>query len=166
MVLRSILLACTVGAASCALSAAQADVRVEPSQLQGPRPLQEQTRSAAIRDYLHAWQTVNAAFDRNDPAALDRDFVGTAHDKLADAIKQQAALGLHARYVDKSHDIQIVFYSPEGLSIELTDTVQFDIQVLDHDKLQTTQQVSARYIVVLTPAEVRWRVRVFQAQFE
>jgi len=38
--------------------------------------------------------------------------------------------------------------------------------MLDHDKLQTTQQVRARYIVVLTPAEVRWRVRVFQAQPE
>ena len=166
MMLRSILLTCTFGAACCALCAAQADVRVEPTHLQGPRALEEQTQSAAIRDYLHAWQTANAAFDRNDAAALDRDFIGTAHDKLADAVRQQAALGLHTRYVDKSHDIQIVFYSPEGLSIELTDTVQYDVQVLDHDKLQTTQQVSARYIVVLTPAEVRWRVRVFQAQLE
>jgi len=70
------------------------------------------------------------------------------------------------RYQDKSHDIQMVFYSPEGLSVELTDDVQYDVQMLDHDKLQTKQQVRARYIVVLTPAEVRWRVRVFQAQFE
>ncbi|SRR5579871_6157221 len=166
MALRSMLLTCAVSAAFCASGAAQPDVRVEASHLQGPRPLQEQTQSAAVRDYLHAWQTMNAAFDRNDVAALDRDFVGTAHDKLADAVRQQAAMGLHARYIDKAHDIQIAFYSPEGLSIELTDTVQYDIQVLDHDKLQTTQQVSARYIVVLTPAEVRWRVRVFQAQFE
>ena len=164
--LRSILIAGTVAAASCAFSAAQNDVRVEPSHLEGPRPLQDQTQSAAIRDYLQAWKTVNAAFDRNDVAALDRDFVGTAHDKLADAIRQQAALGLHTRYADKSHDIQILFYSPEGLSIELSDTVQYDVQVLDHDNVQSTQQASARYIVVLTPAEVRWRVRVFQAQSE
>jgi hypothetical protein len=27
-----------------------------------------------------------------------------------------------------------------------------------------TQQVTTRYIVVLTPSEVRWRVRIFQAQ--
>ena len=117
-----------------------------------------------IRDYLRAWQTVNAAFERNDAGVLDRDFVGTARDKLAEAVQQQVTAGIHTRYQDKSHDIQIIFYSPEGLSIELTDTVQYDVQVLDHDRAQTKQQVSARYIVVLTPAEVRWRVRVFQAQ--
>lgn len=162
--LRSILFGCTVFAASSALCAAQPDVRVEPSHLQGPRDLQEQTQSAVIRDYLRAWQTVNAAFEGNDAGVLDRDFVGTARDKLAEAVQQQVTAGIHTRYQDKSHDIQIIFYSPEGLSIELTDTVQYDVQVLDHDGAQTKQQVSARYIVVLTPAEVRWRVRVFQAQ--
>ena len=104
--------------------------------------------------------------ERNDAGLLDKDFAGTARDKLADTVKQQAALGIHTRYQDKSHDLKIVFYSPEGLSVELTDDVQYDVQLLDHDKVQTTQQVSARYIVVLTPAEVRWRVRVFQAQLE
>jgi len=153
-------------AAAPACCAAQADVRVEPSHLQGPRQLEEQTQSAAVRNYLQAWQTLGTALDRNDIALLDKDFVGTARDKLAETIQQQAALGIHTRYQDKSHDIKIVFYSPEGLSIELTDDVQYDVQMLDHDKLQTTQQVRARYIVVLTPAEVRWRVRVFQAQPE
>lgn len=161
-----LLIACTLVAASPALSTAQADVRVEPTHLSGPRTLEEQTQSAVIRDYLRAWQTVNTAFERNDAALLDRDFVGTAHDRLAKTIGQQTAAGIRTRYRDKSHDIQIVFYSPEGLSIELTDTVQYDVDVLDHDKVQTTQQVSSRYIVVLTPAEVRWRVRVFQAQSE
>jgi anti-sigma factor RsiW len=165
-VLRSFFIACTAAAASCALCAAQPGVRVEPTHLEGPRPLQEQTRAAVIRDYLQAWKAVSAAFDQNSAALLGSDFVGTAHDKLAEAIRQQAAAGIHTRYLDKSHDIQIVFYSPEGLSIQLIDNVQYDVQVLDHDKVQTTQQVGARYIVVLTPAEVRWRVRVFQAEFE
>lgn len=164
--LRSLLFGFTVVAASSAWCAAQPDVRVEPSHLQGPRVLQEQTQSAAIRDYLRAWKTMDTALDQNNPGVLDRDFVGTAHDKLAEAVQQQTAAGIHTRYQDKSHDIQIVFYSPEGLSIELTDTVQYDVQVLDHDRVQTTQQVSARYIVVLTPAEVRWRVRVFQGQVD
>ena len=166
MVPRSILVVFALIAVAPALCAGQPDVRVEPTHLQGSRELQEQTQSAVVRDYLAAWQTVSTAFDRNDPALLDRDFVGTARDNLADTVRQQAALGIHTRYVDKSHDIQIVFYSPEGLSIELTDNVQYEVQMLDHDKVQTTQQVRARYIVVLTPAEVRWRVRVFQAQFE
>lgn len=160
------ILTCALIAISTAWCGAQADVRVEPSHLQGPRALEEQTQSAVIRDYLRAWQTINAAFQSNNAALLDRDFVGTAHDKLAETIHQQAAAGIHTHYRDKSHDIQIVFYSPEGLSIELTDTVQYDVDVLDHDRVQTTQQVSSRYIVVLTPAEVRWRVRVFQAQLE
>ena len=163
---RSLLVIFAVMASAPAFCADHPDVRVEPTHLQGPRELQEQTQSAVVRDYLAAWQTVSTALDRNDAGLLDRDFVGTARDKLAETVRQQAALGIHTRYVDTAHDIQIVFYSPEGLSIELTDNVQYEVQMLDHDKVQTTQQVRARYIVVLTPAEVRWRVRVFQAQFE
>jgi predicted PhzF superfamily epimerase YddE/YHI9 len=146
--------------------AAQADVRVQPTRLQGPRALEEQTQTTVVRNYLQAWETLKVALDHNDATLLDKDFAGTARDKLAETVQQQSALGIHTRYQDKSHDIKIAFYSPEGLSIELTDDVQYDVQMLDHDKLQTTQQVRARYIVVLTPAEVRWRVRVFQAQFE
>jgi hypothetical protein len=58
----------------------------------------------------------------------------------------------------------LVFYSPEGLSIQLLDTVEYDLQVLDHDKLQTTQHIRAQYVAVLTPTEVRWKVRLFQAK--
>jgi len=56
-----------------------------------------------------------------------------------------------------------LFYSPDGLSIELTDKVDYEVQVIDHDKVITTQRESSRYLVVLTPAEVRWKVRVFQS---
>jgi hypothetical protein len=49
------------------------------------------------------------------------------------------------------------------LSIELTDTVEYDVQLIDHDKVISTQHESARYLVVLAPSEVRWRVRVFQS---
>ena len=67
-------------------------------------------------------------------------------------------------YQDRAHDLQIVFYSPEGLSIQIVDTVDYDEQVLDHDKVLATKLVRKRYVVVLTPSEVRWRVRVFQAE--
>jgi len=164
--IRSISIVCALMASGLAVCAAQADVRVEPTHIQGPRTLEEQTQATVVRNYLQAWETMRTALDHNNVSLLDRDFAGTARDKLAATIEQQAALGIHMRYQDKSHDIQMVFYSPEGLSVELTDDVQYDVQMLDHDKLQTTQQVRARYIVVLTPAEVRWRVRVFQAQFE
>jgi hypothetical protein len=46
------------------------------------------------------------------------------------------------------------------------DNVEYEVQVLDHGKIQTTQTAHARYVVVMTPAEVRWRVRVFQGVSE
>ena len=142
---------------------AQAPVQVEPENLKGPRVLQDQTKSAVIRDYLKSWQSLRSAMEQNRADLLSADFVGTAKEKLTEAIEQQASLGIHTRYRDLAHDIQIVFYSPEGTSIELTDKVDYEVQVLDHEKVTATQRVSARYVVVMTPAEVRWRVRVFQA---
>ena len=97
---------------------------------------------------------------------LDRDFTGTAKEKLADAIREQAKLGIHTLYRDTAHDLQLVFYSPEGLSIQLVDTVEYDVQILDGQKVQTTQHVRVRYVAVLTPTEVRWKVRIFQAESE
>jgi hypothetical protein len=160
--LKTLLILGTALAAS-GYGCAQATVHVEPASLHGPRVLEEQTSAAAFRDYLQAWKSFSAALDRNQPGLLDADFVGTAKDKLADTIQQQAALGIGTQYQDRSHDLQIVFYSPEGQSIEMTDKVEYDVRILDRGKVKTTQHVSARYLIVLTPAEVRWRVRVFQA---
>jgi len=104
--------------------------------------------------------------EQNRAEVLDSAFVGTAKDKLAETIQQQAKLGIHTSYQDRAHDLQIVFYSPEGLSIELIDKVEYDVQIVDRDRVKTTQHVNATYVIVLTPAEVRWRVRVFQAVSE
>ncbi len=163
MMLKSILTLCIVFNAASGWGAAQALVHVEPAHLQGPRPLQEQTGTAAIRDYMQSWQSFSAAFEQNRAELLSPDFVGTAKEKLTDTIQKQTALRIRTRYVDREHDLQIVFYSPEGLSIEILDKVQYDMQVLDQNKVIATQRMSTRYLVVLTPAEVRWRVRVFQA---
>jgi len=40
------------------------------------------------------------------------------------------------------------------------------VELLDRDKSVGAQRVRDRYIVVMTPAETRWRVRVFQAVTE
>lgn len=146
--------------------AAQPTLRVEPANLDGPRQLQEQTAAGAVRDYMQAWQSLGAALNQNSAELLNADFVGTAKDKLTETIHAQASLGIRTEYQDRAHDVQIVFYSPEGLSIELIDTVDYDVQVFDHDKPEATQQVRQRYVVVMTPAEVRWRVRVMQAEGE
>ncbi len=146
--------------------AAQPAVQVDTSQVQGPRPLEDQTKTAAIRGYLKAWQSMGDALVQNRVDLLDADFVGAAKDNLTATIGEQTKLGLQTRYQDRAHHIQFVFYSPEGLSIELIDQVKYDVQVIDHGKPISTVPASARYIVVLTPSEVQWRVRVMQADSE
>lgn len=147
-----------------AIVAAQATVRVEAAHLDGPRVLAPQTAQAVIRDYLQSWKAMRAALEQNQPNLLAADFTGTARDKLSTAVQEQTAAGLHTLYRDRAHDLQIVFYSPEGLSVELTDVVDYDVQVFDHDKLLTSEPVHARYLIMMTPSEVRWRVRVMQAE--
>jgi hypothetical protein len=164
--LRSLLVLSTalIAAGSCALG--QASVRVELANLEGPRILADQTANAAVKNYIESWRSLKDALQQNRPELLNHDFVGTAQQKLTDTIQQQSKLGLKTSYLDHSHDIQIVFYSPEGLSVELIDNVEYDVQVSDKDKVLTTQPVHARYEVVMTPTEVRWRVRVMQATAE
>lgn len=153
-------------AAILALGSDQPAVHVEPTDSVGPRPLEKQTETAVIRDYLQAWRSMSAALEQNRADLLDPDFIGTAKEKLAGTIRDQAKLGIHTRYRDTAHDIQLVFYSPEGLSIQVVDTVEYDVQILDGEAVVTTQHVRAPYVAVLTPTEVRWKVRVFQAEPE
>jgi hypothetical protein len=150
-------------AAILALGSDQPVVRVSRTDSVGPRPLEKQTETAVIRNYLQAWRSMSAAFEQNRVDLLDPDFTGTAKEKLAGTIREQAKLGIQTRYRDTAHDIQLVFYSPEGLSIQVVDTVEYDVQILDREVVVTTQHVRARYVAVLTPTEVRWKVRVFQA---
>jgi hypothetical protein len=164
--LKTMLVLFSITAAPGALLAAQPVVNVEPPNLHGPRPLQDQTATAVVRDYLESWQSLSAALRQNRADLLDQDFVGTAKDKLTDTIHQQSALVLHTRYQDRVHNIQIVFYSPDGLSIQLVDNVEYDERVVDQQKVLTTQHTHTRYTVVMTPAETRWRVRIFQAEPE
>jgi hypothetical protein len=142
----------------------QPSVQVQPPDLHGSRALEPQTQSAVIRDYLESWQAFRTAFEQNQPGLLDADFVGIARDKLGAAINDQTKLGIHTDYRDLSHNLQIVSYSPEGLSIQLIDTVEYDEQIFDRDKAIATEHITARYLVMLTPAETRWKIRVFQAE--
>lgn len=165
--MRRTILAVGLCAGLAAVAAAQEPtVTVAPPHLQGPRELEQRTATAVVQDYIESWQSLREALNSNRASALDRDFIGDAKAKLTDTIQQQERAGIHTKYRDRSHDVQIVFYSPEGLSIQLTDKVEYDVQVFDHDKLQTAQHVTSRYVVVMTPTEVRWRVRVFQAVAE
>lgn len=160
---RLVLLSWALAVALPAL-ADQPSVQVQPPDLHGSRALEPQTQAAVVRDYLESWQSFSAAFEQNQASLLNTDFTGVARDKLGAAIDSQTKLGIHTRYQDLSHNLQIVFYSPEGLSIELIDTVEYDEQIFDHDKPVATQHVSTRYLVMFTPAETRWKIRLFQAE--
>jgi hypothetical protein len=160
------LILCSIFAAMLVFAADEPAVRVEPTGSVGPRPLEKQTEKAVVRDYLQAWRSMSAALEQNRAELLDADFVGAAKQKLSDTIREQARLGMETRYRDTAHDLRLAFYSPEGMSIQLLDTVEYEVQVVDHGKVQSTQQVRVRYVAVLTPTEVRWKVRVFQAEPE
>ena len=162
--IRRLLVLAMLLAASGALAADHGSVQVEPAHLQGPRALAPQTASAVVRDYLQAWGSLSAAMEQNRPDLLDENFVGLAREKLAAAVADESKLGLHIHYQERTHDIKIVFYSPDGLSIQVVDTIEYEEQLLDHEKVITVQPVRARYVAVLTPTEVQWKVRVLQAE--
>lgn len=149
-----------------ALCAQEASVQVQPPDVHGSREVEDLTASAAVRDYLESWKAFRSALDENQPQLLQQDFVGTALTKLSATVAQQNQLGIHTRYVDRSHNLQIVFYSPDGLSIQLVDRVDYDEQVMQGNSVIATQPVHARYIAVLTPSQTRWLVRIFQESAE
>lgn len=154
--------AATLFPAFVMLAAAQPPVHVDSDIPTSPRPLEKPTQQAVVRDYLESWESLQNAFEQNRADLLNADFVGGARESLSNAIKEQSALGLRTHYEDLSHNLQIVFYSPEGLSIELIDTVKYSVQVFDRGRLVGERRQSARYLVVMSPSQLRWRVRVFQ----
>lgn len=158
-----LVLGCAMALPAAAL-ADQPSVQVQPPDLHGSRPLEKLTATAVVQDYLESWRSFDKALDQNQAALLSQDFVGTALTRLSATVAEQTSLGIHTRYQDRSHNLQIVFYSPEGLSLQMIDNVEYDEQVFDHDKLLTTQHVHAKYLVVMTPAQVRWQVRIFQEE--
>lgn len=126
------------------------------------RPVEDLTRKSVARDYARAWRTLNQALTQNRAEGLENDFVGVAQEKLAAAVEDQAKAGLHRRYVDHGHKVDVLFYSPDGVSIQLRDTANVELQVLDGDRLIHSEQLTLHYISLMTPTEVRWKVRLLQ----
>ncbi len=144
-----------------AADAQQPKVELNADNVSG-RPLEDLTKQAIVRDYAKAWKTLATAMDQNRADLIDADFVGIAQEKLAAGVEQQAKAGLHTRYVDRGHKVDVLFYSPEGLSVELRDTASLERQVLDGDKVLFTEAVTAHYVSLMSPTEVRWKVRLLQ----
>jgi len=137
-------------------------VRLDASQIQ-PRPLEQLTGQSITKAYSNAWKNLETALAENRPDLIDESFVGYAHDKLLSQVKEQQKSGLSTRYVDHGHQVSATFYSPEGSAVQLQDTAQLEIQLLDGGKVVSSQTVTHKYIAVVTVVEDSWKVRVLDA---
>ena len=77
-------------------------------------------------------------------------------------MQEQKKNGLATRYVDHGHHVSATFYSPEGSAVQLQDTAQFEIQLLDGSNVVSSQKVTRKYIAVVTVVEDSWKVRVLE----
>ena len=59
--------------------------------------------------------------------------------------------------------MEAAFYAPEGDMIELHDTAEYDLQILDGDKTIHSEHAVVHYVVLMTPGADRWVVRQLQA---
>lgn len=153
---------CPILLAGLLLGADRPTVEVAIADTTGSRSVEKHTQASVVRDYLAAWHAMGQAMEQNQPELLDAFFVGVAKDKLAETVRAQQNLGIQSAYQEQSHHLQIVFYSPEGLSIQLLDDVEYDLVIGKHGKTLGTQHVRTRYVAVLTPTESKWKVRIFQ----
>ena len=106
---------------------------------------------------------MEAALEENRPDLIEESFVGYAHDKLRTQVQEQKKSGLSTRYVDHGHQVSATFYSPEGSAVQLQDTTQFEIQLLDGGKVVSSKKITRKYIAVVTVVEDSWKVRVLDA---
>ncbi len=128
----------------------------------GPREIEDTTEAAIVRDYGTAWKSLETALYDNSKEALENGFMGFARDRYATRIADQKQSGLRTRIVDHGHKLQAIFYSPDGSAMQLGDTSQLEIQVLDGGNVVSSRKVTRSYLVLMTPAEDRWKVRVLQ----
>jgi len=117
---------------------------------------------AIVRDYSASWKAIANGLGNNDLNALDAGLVGFARDRFADAIADQKKTGVKIRYTDKGHQVEAVFYSPDGSSMQLRDTAKLTREVLDGEKVVSRDEITAHYIAIMAVTEDRWKLRSIQ----
>jgi hypothetical protein len=129
----------------------------------GPRAVESLTERGILRDYRFAWTSMAQALEFNALDPLEGPFSGQARQSLRQTVTSQQQSGLTRRYTDQSHHVEAVFYAPEGDVIELHDTARYHLQILDGDKAIHEEDVTVRYVVLMTPGADRWTIRQLQA---
>jgi hypothetical protein len=128
-----------------------------------PRSMEPLTERAVLRDYRFAWASMAQALESSSLDPLQGPFEGDAMQWLKKTVLEQQQSGLSQRYIDQNHHVQAVFYSPEGDVLELHDTVEYQLQVLDGSKTLHDDHVTLHYIVLMTPGADRWVIRQLEA---
>ena len=144
--------------------AADASVQVQLDvKKAGPRAVEDLTERGILRDYRVAWTSMAQAFEFNTFDPLEGPFSGEAKHWLRQTVTSQQQSGMSRRYTNQNHHVDAIFYSPEGDVIELHDTAQYHLQILDGSKTIDDQDVTVRYVVLMTPGADRWTIRQLQA---
>jgi hypothetical protein len=128
-----------------------------------PRSVESLTERALLRDYKFAWVNIEQALESNSTAPLSGLFAGTANKWLTDAVEGQRRSGMSCRYLNQSHKVEAAFYAPEGDMIELHDSAEYDLRILDGDKTVHSEHAVVHYVVLMTPGADRWVIRQLQA---
>ena len=129
----------------------------------GPRAVESLTERGILRDYRFAWTSIAQALEFNTFDPLEGPFSGEAKQWLRQTVASQQQSGLSQKYLDQTHHVEAVFYAPEGDVMELHDTAQYQMQILDGNKTIRDEQVVVRYVVLMTPGADRWVIRQLQA---
>ena len=127
-----------------------------------PRQVEDVTEKAITRDYANAWKIMETALSDNRTDQLGAGFAGIAQDKLEQRIEGQRASNLKTRIIDRGHKLEAIFYSPEGSAMQVRDTAQLEIEYLNGNSVVHREQVTQKYLALLTVGEDRWKVRVLE----
>jgi len=152
-------LALALATGAFADSSAAMKINVEDAR---PRQLDDSVQKAITRDYSLAWKAMRTSLAGNTTAPLQDNFTGFALDTLTKRIQEQKQTGLRTRLVDRGHQVDAIFYSLDGSSIELRDTVTLETQVLDGGTVIHSDEAQVQYYALMTGAEDRWKVRILQ----
>ncbi|MGD1023390.1 MAG: hypothetical protein ABR880_11460 [Candidatus Sulfotelmatobacter sp.] len=146
------------------LHAADSGVQVQlNTKNAGPRAVESLTERGILRDYRFAWTSMAQALESNTVDPLAGAFSGDAKQWLSQTVAGQQKSGLSRRYLDQNHQLEVVFYAPEGDVMELHDTSQYQLQIRDGNTIIHDEHVVVHYVVLMTPGADRWAIRQLQA---
>lgn len=129
----------------------------------GPRAVESLTEKSILRDYKFAWVSLSHALESNAALVLNGPFEGSASDWAHQRVEAQRRSGISSRYLNQKHNLEAVFYAPEGDVMELHDTAEYDFEILDGEKSIHNEHAVVHYVVLMTPAADHWVVRQLQA---